>query len=643
MVLKNKVLICWIIVHFFGVISITAQTPGNHPVLHVWEVKEIELNCSQEHNNYYTDVCCWIYLRGPNFYKRIYGYWDGENKFKVRIVATEPGEWTWASGSNQSMDDGLNNQSGMFTAIAWTEEQKVENPVRRGFIRASANGHALNYADGSPFFIVGDTWLAGSTWSLPFRNAVTSSDYEPGPGIGFEDAVMYRKRQKFNSVSMIAAFPNWEADIHPSTYADSSGVFLRNAWEKFGYDVSDAEATDASGGPSFWGTYTAKNMRDEYGNLPFEMSEERKGISDFNRINPEYFKNLDKKMVFLSEQGFIPLLESVRRDVGPSWDAYFDFNESFSRYVQYLVSRYGAYNILFSAIHLDWIPNNFSLSADEFNEALSYHLKKYGGMPFEQPVTVLINNSTNVQFGHGETAPWLTMHSVGNKPRDHRIADYLETIFRLKPPYPVINFEPYYTGWHHEINKPGGEQPAANSERDIYFARAQMYGSVLSGGLSGHVHGTASYDITTTGEPAGARPHFWEALRYESADHMRHLRNFILTEGGQYQNLELAREDMKPNKSLNAPEDGLDGWAYMMCNRERNFALLYFEHECVVPTLYDFSPNSTYSFQWYHPIRGSWQGEVLIKSDIEGILLLPDFPKEKDRLYMDWAAKIVLK
>lgn len=120
--------------------------------------------------------------------------------------------------------------------------------------------------------MIGDTWLAGSTWRLPFRNAITSDDYIPGPGIGFEDAVMYRKKQGFNSVSMIAAFPNWESDYNPSTFADSNGIFLRNAWEKFGYDVSDAPGFDASGGLSYWGSFTSKDMRDEFGNLPFEMS-----------------------------------------------------------------------------------------------------------------------------------------------------------------------------------------------------------------------------------------------------------------------------------------------------------------------------------------------------------------------------------
>lgn len=620
-----------------------AQKVIPSPVHHVWETHDITLTAEEEYNNYYTDVTCWIELKGPNFSKRIYGFWDGGNIYKIRVVATKPGEWRWTSGSNQVKDKGLNNQSGKFTAIKWKEAEKKENPVRRGFLRPTPNGHGLQYADGTPFFMVGDTWLAGTTWRLPFRNTSTFDDYEPGPGIGFEDAVMYRKKQGFNSVSMIAAFPNWEADCNPSTYADSNEVHPRNAWEKFGYDVSDAKGIDASGGLSYWGTFTAKSMRDEYGNLPFEMSETHKGVADFNQINPAYFQSLDKKMMFLSEQGFIPLLETVRRDVGPSWDAYFDFKESFARYVQYLASRYGACNFIYSVIHLDWIPDDFSLSADEFNEALTYHLKEYGPMPFEQPVTVLINNSTYSQFGHGDSAPWLTMHSVGNKPRDHRIADSLETIFKLDPPYPAINFEPYYTGWHHEINKPGGERPAANSDRDNYFARAQMYGSVLSGGLSGHVHGTAAYDMTTTGEPAGARPHFWDALKYESAKYMRHLSNFILSEGSNFQNLELARQDVHPHKAPNAPEDGLDGWAYMMRTSDKKLAFLYFENQSIIPTLHHFNPGKEYSLQWYHPVTGEWKANILIKADDNGRLHIPNFPNEDDRASRDWAAKIISK
>ena len=338
-------------------VSFNCIKSQDSPKVHVWEMEEIKLKAEKVYDNYYTDVTCWIELKGPDFDKRIYGFWDGGDNFTIRVVAEKPGEWKWISRSNQPDDKGLNNKSGSFTAIEWTEKEMKENPNRHGFIRPTSNGHALQYDDGTPFFMVGDTWLAGSTWRLPFRNAATSHGYIPGPGMGFEDAVMYRKNQGFNSVSMISCFPNWDSDCNPSTYADSNGIYIRNAWEKFGYDVSGAKGFDASGTTSYWGSLTAKNMRDEYGNLPFEMSKVHKGVSDFNFINPEYFRSLDKKMEFLSKVGFVPLLETVRRDVGPSWKAYFDFNESYSRFVQYLASRYGAYNFIFSEIHLDWIPS----------------------------------------------------------------------------------------------------------------------------------------------------------------------------------------------------------------------------------------------------------------------------------------------
>jgi hypothetical protein len=544
------------------------------------------------------------------------------------MVATKPGLWNWKSGSNQTDDNGLNNHTGKFNAFEWTEQEKKQNPNRHGFVRATENGHALQYSDGTPFFLTGDTWLAGATWRLPFRNASASNDYLPGPGIGFEDAVNYRKNQGFNSVSMIACFPNWESDMNASTYADSNGIYIRNAWEKFDYLVGNDQMT-------------SKDMRDEYGNKPFKMSENHKGIADFNQIIPEYFQSLDKKMQYLSDQGFVPLIETVRRDNCPTWKAYFDFNESYARYVQYLISRYGAYNIIFSGIHLDWIPKEYSLMADEFNEALTYHLKKYGPLPFGQMHTVLIDHSTYTAFGHNKDCPWLTMHSVGNKPRDHRVSTALDTLFNLEPHYPAINFEPYYTGWDHVINKPNGERPPANSVRDNYFSRAQMYGSVLSGGLSGHVHGTGAYDITTTGEPAGMRPHYWDALKYESGKYMQHLKKFILSEGKKYQNLQPALKDINPQKAPGSPEKGLDGWSYMMRTPEKEFALLYFENQSVLPELSGFIPDKSYFLYWFDTVNGKWGNPVTIKADKKGMLVPQEFPDRQNPTVIDWAAKII--
>lgn len=616
--------------------SLSARAALSSGEVHVWELQEIILESSQTYPNPYADVDCWIELKGPDFSKRVYGFWDGGRTFRVRFVPTAAGEWTWITASNQSGDAGLNSGRGKLRAVAWTDAEKAENPNRRGFVRASENGHGLRYADDTPFFMVGDTWLAASSWRLPWKGIRAAQDYVPGPGISFEEAVAYRKRQGYNSVSFIAAFPNWAADQRGATYANKDGVFLRNAWEKFGHWAASASITTADGA-----TTTAKDMADEAGNRSFEMFADREGLANFDRINPAYFQSLDRKMRHLSDEGFVPLLETIRRDHGPSWKAYFDFNVSYARYVQYLIARYGAFNLLFSGIHLDWIPKDYSLTGDEFNAALTFHLKKYGPLPFGQPYTALIDSSTYKVFGHGSHAPWLTMHTVGNKPRNHAIYASLEEIFQLTPAYPAANLEPYYTGWNHTINRPGGETPVANSDRDNYFARAMMYGSVLSGGLAGHVHGTAAYDLTSTGEPAGWRPSIWEALRYTSGGQMQHLKAFVLSEGARYQELLLASTDLDPRAAPGATADGLDGWSFMMRTADRTLALLYFENKSAVAQVRGLNANARYAWTWFDPRSGAWSKSAPVQANGSGSLTVPALPHSAGTgAEQDWAAKL---
>jgi hypothetical protein len=192
---------------FAVLFSLAAHARLQSGEVHVWEVQEITLAAARDHANPYVDVECWVELEGPNFHRRVYGFWDGGRTFKVRVVATSPGDWSWRAASNHPEDAGLQG-GGKFRAVAWSQAELLENPNRRGFVRASPNGHALRYADGTPFLLIGDTWLAASTWRLPFKGAAAAADYVPAEGISFEEAVAWRKRQGFNSISFIAAFPN---------------------------------------------------------------------------------------------------------------------------------------------------------------------------------------------------------------------------------------------------------------------------------------------------------------------------------------------------------------------------------------------------------------------------------------------------
>src|SRR5271165_5717525 len=131
-------------------------------VVHVWEKQELTFTSAASFANPYTDVTVWVDLAGPGFKKRVYGFWDGDRTFRVRLLATAPGAWSWRSGSLPA-DPGLSGKSGAFTAAAWSEAEKEKNPLRRGFLRPTPNHHALEQADGTPFFAIGDTWWAAGT------------------------------------------------------------------------------------------------------------------------------------------------------------------------------------------------------------------------------------------------------------------------------------------------------------------------------------------------------------------------------------------------------------------------------------------------------------------------------------------------
>ena len=57
------------------------------PVVHVWEKQELTFTSTRSRTNQYAEVTVWVDLIGPGFRKRVYGFWDGERTFRVRLLA----------------------------------------------------------------------------------------------------------------------------------------------------------------------------------------------------------------------------------------------------------------------------------------------------------------------------------------------------------------------------------------------------------------------------------------------------------------------------------------------------------------------------------------------------------------------------
>ena len=586
------------------------------PAVHVWEKQELTFTAARAFANPYTDATVWVDLSGPGFKKRVYGFWDGGQTFRVRVLATAPGNWTWRSGSNPP-DAGLAPKSGSFVAAAWSEDEKQANPLRRGFLRATANRHALEQADGTPFFVIGDTWWAAGANRFQWYDDDTPRPL--GPGAGLKDYVRYRKAQGYNWINMIAAFPNWMTDGQPwhVVMNDAEKTTVRSAWLEFGAN-------------------SAKNMDNE-GGRPFQFPGKVPGYEnmfpDVDRINPEYFRYIDRKIDYLNEQGFVAFIEVSRRDASLCWKKYYGWPGSYARFIEYIWSRYQANNTVLSPIHLDIISE--SVGPEDYLQAVKLVMEKYGPPPFGTLLSANANPSTLENWGEDS---WVTLHQTGNM-REHNNYWYLTEIFQAAHPQPALNGEPYYSGYvdARGLNGVYRYGAAGGTEKDDQFVRSAMYGSFLSGGLAGHVYGAEGIwgsDI----EPA-APIKMWDAFQWRSGSQMQHLRTFAMSIGKRYQELAPNADLVSPNKTPLVR--GYEEWAYCARTPDKEIFLAYFEKGCPPRSqIRGARLLSPYRAQWYDPRNGTWQdvGNGTLRSSIIGIVTLPEFPADADwGLRLTWA------
>jgi hypothetical protein len=145
-------------------------------VVRPWEVVEVKMTSRGAYANPYVEgrpdsgrplaQVTFTGVSGPAQGLRytIAGFWDGGADWKARFAPPAAGEWSFASAS---ADPGLAAAKGTLRVQGWSESEKKENPTRRGFVRVARGGprpgRHFEYADGTPFLWVGDTWWAWGT------------------------------------------------------------------------------------------------------------------------------------------------------------------------------------------------------------------------------------------------------------------------------------------------------------------------------------------------------------------------------------------------------------------------------------------------------------------------------------------------
>jgi hypothetical protein len=569
--------------------------------VHVWEKTDLRFQASTDYANPYTEVSVWVDLEGPGFSKRVYGFWDGGRDFVVRVLATAPGSWRWTSGSDRS-DPGLAGRSGGFEATAWSADEREANPNRRGMVRATADGRGLEYADGTPFFLIGDTWWSVPSYRFPLQ--LPDNPKTLGPGATLNDYAHYRKAQGYNCVGLIAAQPAWANDGHPPIITMEDGTFVRAAWKQPG-------------------TESAKDMHNE-GGRPFAFPGKVPGFEDVfpdvDRINPAYFRVLDEKIDYLNGLGFVPFIEASRRDAGQSWKRFHDWPESYARYVQYVFARYQANIAILSPIHYDYYAQ--TVTAEEYNEPIELLLARYGRPPFGTLLSANPNPSTLVNFGEDS---WVDLHQSGNV-REHYTYWYLTEIHETEKK-PAINGEPYYAGLH-QLGTPYPLRVPPDSDADRFYVRSGLYGSFLSGGLAGFIYGAEG--IWNAEVEPEALYKMWDAFQWRSGGEVQHLRSFAMVHGTRYRELEPKAELVMPNKS--GPDFSYYGWAYCARTPDRTLFLVYFENEAPREArLRGVRTGASYRPTWFDPREGVWlEPGAPIAVAPSSVLTLPERPDAQD-------------
>lgn len=162
------------------------------------------------------------------------GFWDGDKNWKARFAPPASGTWSYLSSS---ADAGLQGIKGTFQCTAWSDSEKVANPTRRGFVRVAKSGaragRYFQYADGTPFLWIGDTWWPWTRKGIPFARAKQVIDDRSSKGFTLGQLMFGA-----NSASRLAGrdYQTLDLDtIHDAerfiAYANSRGITLWiHAW-----------------------------------------------------------------------------------------------------------------------------------------------------------------------------------------------------------------------------------------------------------------------------------------------------------------------------------------------------------------------------------------------------------------------------
>lgn len=142
----------------------------NPNTLPLWRAGIFEFESQCSYANPFLDVQIWAEFTAPSGrIIRREAYWDGANTYKVSFAPAEPG--IWQARLEAPGETGLDGTAWTVEAVPYEGNLAI---YQHGFLRVADNGHFLCYADGTPFF-----WLGDTHWEFAYRERWDESNH-PG-------------------------------------------------------------------------------------------------------------------------------------------------------------------------------------------------------------------------------------------------------------------------------------------------------------------------------------------------------------------------------------------------------------------------------------------------------------------------------
>ncbi|MBN1349576.1 DUF4038 domain-containing protein [candidate division KSB1 bacterium] len=251
-----------------------------------WRAIEIELSSTHPYNDPFYDVDVTAFFSGSDGNKISRpAFWDGGLTWKIRFSPPETGLWMMTTAATDTSNSGLHQVTRTIECRAYSGDLAI---YQHGFLKISACGRYLTYADCTPFFYLGDTH-----WILPHERFEISN--APEVASQFKYTVDKRVQQGF---TVYQSEPIWQPH--------GGGT----------HDGADEELV--------------ADLRD-----------------GFTSADSAGFANLDRKFKYIADQGLVHANAQVDWATNP---VYFPvFTETYmARLARYWVARYGAYPVIWT-------------------------------------------------------------------------------------------------------------------------------------------------------------------------------------------------------------------------------------------------------------------------------------------------------